>query len=135
MAGSVAEAYVIGNVTRDAEVREAGATRVCNLTVVHNTKYKDKETTSYIEVVLFGKLADIAGQYVTKGSKVFVSGELREEKWDDKETGAKRSKLKIIGQRLTLLGSKGDRGGRGEPDHDSGHSEDYDPADSSGAPF
>lgn len=134
MAGSVAEAFVIGNVTRDPEVKDAGATRVCHITVAHNTKYKDKEYVTYLDVTLFGKLADIAGEYVRKGSLVHIQGELREEKWDDKETGAKRSKIKIIASKIRLLGGGkgGERTSRPEPHEE----EDYgNPADSSGAPF
>ena len=136
---SVANAYVIGNVTRDAEVRDAGPTRVCNLTIAHNTKYKDKETVSYIEAVLFGKLADIAGEYVRKGSLIFIEGELREDRWDDKETGEKRSKLRVIASKMRMVGGgKGERGGRSqnEPESDQGGGSDYAaPEELAGAPF
>jgi single-strand DNA-binding protein len=134
MSASVAEVTLIGNVTRDPEVREAGSTRACNLTIAHNTKYKDKEHVSFIDIVLFGKLADVAGEYVRKGQLIYVQGELREEKWEDKETGKNRSKLKVIAARMRMLG--GGKGDRARPTTDAEDDREYgNPADSSGAPF
>ena len=130
--GSIANALVVGNLTRDPEVRDAAATRVCNVTLAVNQWVSKKEHTSFIECVLFGRMADTVADFCRKGSQLLVSGELRMEQWDDKETGQKRSKLKVIAEKMQLMGSRSDSTSsrRGSDDQQGGG--DHHPAESDG---
>jgi single-strand DNA-binding protein len=103
---------ILGNLGADPESRFlANGTAVCNLRVATSESWKDKETGDKVEktewhaISLFGKLAEIAGQYLRKGSKVYVEGSLRTRKWQDKE-GADRYTTEIVGSELQMLDSK-----------------------------
>jgi len=105
---------LMGNVTRDVQVRYiASGTAVTDLGVAVSHKSKDKsgntrEETAFVDVTLWGRTAEIAAEYLSKGSPVLIEGRLTLDQWDDKETGNKRSKLKVVGEQLQLLGRKGD---------------------------
>ncbi|MFM8475596.1 MAG: single-stranded DNA-binding protein [Planctomycetaceae bacterium] len=113
---------LLGNLTRDPEVRyTTGGTAVCDITLAINHTYTDKrsnerrEDVSFIDVTLWGRTAEIAGEYLAKGRPVLVEGRLQQDKWDDKETGQKRSKLKVVADSMQLLGGRGDAaGGQGQ---------------------
>lgn len=109
---------LVGNLTRDPEVRyTTGGTAVCDITLAVNAQWTDKRTNerkeevSFIDVTLWGRTAEIAGEYLAKGRPVLIEGRLQQDKWDDKETGQKRSKLKVVADSMQLLGSRQDSGG------------------------
>jgi len=111
---------LLGNLTRDPEVRyTTGGTAVCDLTLAINYNYTDKrsnerkEEVSFIDVTLWGRTAEIAGEYLAKGRPVLIEGRLHQDKWDDKETGQKRSKLKVVADSMQLLGGRGEGGPAG----------------------
>ena len=104
--------FLIGNLTRDPDVRYTPkGTAVADLGLAINRTWTDdqgekKEETTFVDVTLWGRTAEIAQQYLKKGNPAFVEGHLQLDTWDDKQTGQKRSKLKIIGEHLQLLGSR-----------------------------
>ncbi len=104
---------LVGNLTRDPEVRYTpGGSAVCDITLAVNYQWTDKRTNerkeevSFIDVTLWGRTAEIAGEYLAKGRPVLVEGRLQQDKWDDKETGQKRSKLKVVADAMQLLGGR-----------------------------
>ncbi len=121
---------LLGNLTRDPEVRyTTGGTAVCDLTLAINHNYTDKrsnerkEEVSFIDVTLWGRTAEIAGEYLAKGRPVMIEGRLQQDKWDDKETGQKRSKLKVVADSMQLLGGRGEGGpAGGAPNRPAGNS-------------
>lgn len=109
---------LVGNLTRDPEVRyTTGGTAVCDISLAVNAHWTDKRTNerkeevTFIDVTLWGRTAEIAGEYLAKGRPVLVEGRLQLDRWDDKETGQKRSKLKVVADTLELLGSRQEGGG------------------------
>ena len=100
----------IGNLGRDPEFRAtADGTSVANISIACTEKYKDKqgqqkEITEWVNVVFFGKLADIVGQYVHKGQQVYIEGKLKTEKYE--KDGIVRYSTKIIGEKMQMLGVK-----------------------------
>ena len=104
---------LMGNLTRDPEVRYTPkGTAVCDISIAINRLLPDdgsgerREETTYVDVTLWGKTAENAGQYLVKGRSVFIDGRLSLETWDDKQSGQKRSKLKVVAESLQFLGSK-----------------------------
>ncbi|HLQ01926.1 MAG TPA: single-stranded DNA-binding protein [Burkholderiales bacterium] len=118
---SVNKVILVGNLGRDPETRynpEGGA--ITNISVATTDTWKDKasgekqERTEWHRVVFFNRLAEIAGEYLKKGSQVYVEGSLRTRKWKDKE-GQERTTTEIVADRMQMLGSRqgsGDAGGR-----------------------
>ena len=112
---------LIGNLTRDPEVRYTPkGTAVADLglainRVIGTEEGERREEVTYVDVTLWGRQAEIAQQYLTKGRPVFIEGRLQLDSWDDKQTGQKRSKLKVVGEHLQLLGSRGGAPGETEP--------------------
>jgi single-strand DNA-binding protein len=108
----VNKAIILGHVGRDAETRyTAEGVCVTNVSVACTEKYKDKqgtpkELTEWMNVVFFGKLAEIAGEFIKKGSLIYVEGKLRTEKYTDKESGVEKFSTKIIASSMQLLGGK-----------------------------
>lgn len=116
----VNKVILIGNLGRDPEVRylpSGGA--VANITVATSESWKDKNTgamqeqTEWHRVVFYGRLAEIAGEYLRKGSKVFLEGSLHTRKWQDKQTGQDRYSTEIKGSNLQMLDGKSGGGGAG----------------------
>lgn len=113
---------LIGNLTRDPEVRYTPkGSAVCDLGLAVNRAYtldngEKREEVTFVDVVLWARLAEIAGEYLKKGRPVFIEGRLQLDTWDDKQSGQKRSKLRVIGETMQLLGSRpgGTGGGGGE---------------------
>ena len=106
---------MIGNLTRDPELKYTPqGTSVCNFGIAVNRKYKQgdetKEEVTYINVVVFGKLADNCGQYLNKGKSVLVDGRLQERRWETPE-GQKRSKHEVVANSVNFLSSKSNSGG------------------------
>jgi single-strand DNA-binding protein len=117
MARGVNKVILVGNLGKDPEVRyspNGGA--VTNITVATSESWKDKNTgekqekTEWHRVVFFGKLAEIAGEYLKKGSQVYLEGRLQTRKWQDKE-GKDRYTTEIVAGEMQMLGSREGRGG------------------------
>ena len=113
---SVNKVILVGNLGKDPETRFApSGDAICNVTLATSETWKDKgtgekrEAVEWHHVVFFGKLAEIAGQYLRKGSQVYVEGSLRTRKWQDKD-GNDRYTTEIRGDEMKMLGGKGDGG-------------------------
>lgn len=111
---------LMGNLTRDPEVRYTPkGSAVCDLGLAVNRQYsleggEKREEVTFVDVVLWARLAEIAGEYLKKGRPVLIEGRLQLDSWDDKQSGQKRSKLRVIGETMQLLGSRPSGGGEGE---------------------
>ena len=116
---------LIGNLTRDPELRytpKGSAVAEFGLAinrVWYNEQKQKQEETTFVDITLWARQAEIAQQYLTKGSPVYIEGRLSLDTWDDKATGQKRSKIKVVGETLQLLGSKNHSGG-GSPQSQGG---------------
>lgn len=113
----VNKVILIGHLGRDPELRQLkNGHPVCNLSVATSRMRRDQETDSQVEetewhrVVLFRKLAEIAEQYLRKGSQVYIEGRLQTRKWQDRE-GNERWSTEVIGSEMTMLGSSSGGGG------------------------
>lgn len=111
---------LVGNLTRDPQVRYTpGGTAVAEIGMAVSRQWFDKQTnsrreeTTFVDVTLWGRQAEVAGEYLAKGRPVLIEGRLQLDTWDDKETGQKRSKLRVIGESMQMLGSRSDGGGQG----------------------
>jgi single-strand DNA-binding protein len=108
---------LIGNLTRDPEVRYTPkGTAVADIGLAINRIYsaddgEKKEETTFVDVTLWGRQAEIAGQYLKKGRPVFIEGRLQLDTWDDKQTGQKRSRLRVVSENMQLLGSRSESEG------------------------
>ena len=114
---SVNKVILIGNLGRDPETRYLpSGDAVTNISIATSEKWKDKsgeqqEHTEWHRIAFFGKLAEIAGEYLKKGSPVYVEGRIRTRKWQDKESGQDKYSTEIVADRMQLLGSRGGGGG------------------------
>jgi len=103
---------LLGNLTRDPEIRYTPkGSAVCDLGLAVNRVYtlengEKREEVTYVDVTLWSRLAEIAGEYLKKGRPVFIEGRLQLDTWDDKQSGQKRSKLRVIGETMQLLGGR-----------------------------
>ena len=97
----------IGNLTRDGQLKEVGTNQVCNFSIARNDR-RTKETT-YIDCSIWGQLATSLSPYLTKGTKVYVEGELGQREWMDKD-GGKQVSLTCRVRELELVGGGGERG-------------------------
>ena len=103
---------LLGNLTRDPEVRYTPkGSAVCDLGLAVNRQYtldsgEKREEVTFVDVVLWARLAEIAGEYLKKGRPVFIEGRLQLDTWDDKQSGQKRTKLRVVGESMQLLGSR-----------------------------
>lgn len=113
---------LVGNLTRDPQVKyTTGGTAVTEIGLAVNRQWFDKQSntrkdeTTFVDVTLWGRTAEIAGEYLAKGRPVLIEGRLQLDTWDDRESGQKRSKLRVVGENMTMLGSRegGGGGGRG----------------------
>ena len=110
---------LLGNLTRDPEVRYTPkGSAVCDLGLAVNRQYtldsgEKREEVTYVDVVLWARLAEIAGEYLKKGRPVFIEGRLQMDSWDDKQTGQKRTRLRVVGETMQLLGSRPSGSGGG----------------------
>jgi len=116
---SVNKVIIVGNLGRDPETRYLpSGEAVTNISVATTDTWKDKasgekkEATEWHRISFFGRLAEIAGEYLKKGSQVYVEGQLRTRKYQDKETGKDRYSTEIRADTMQMLGS---RAGAGEP--------------------
>ena len=116
MAKSVNKVILVGNLGKDPEVKYTpSGTAVAKFSLATNERYKDKagewqDRTEWHNIVAWQRLAEIVGEYVKKGNKVYIEGRLQTSSWDDKETGQKKYKTEIIANDLVLLGGRGEAG-------------------------
>src|ERR1700716_1154564 len=105
---------LIGNLTRDPEVRYTPkGTAVADIGIAVNRVYsgedgEKKEETTFVDVTLWARQAEVAQEYLKKGRPVFIEGRLQLDTWDDKQTGQKRSRLRVVAENLQMLGSRAD---------------------------
>jgi single-strand DNA-binding protein len=107
---------LMGNLTRDPEIKQLpNGSAVGQIGLAVNRTWFDKATNqrkeevTFVDVTLWGRDAEVAGEYLAKGRAVLIEGRLSLDTWDDKATGQKRSKLKVTGERLVLMGGKGEK--------------------------
>ena len=118
---SVNKVILVGRLGRDPETRYISSGQaVCNFSLATDETYKDKsgerqKRTEWHRISLWGKLAEIAQQYLKKGSLVYIEGRIQSREWTDKE-GNKRTSTDIVGNTMKMLGSKGDGGARSSGD-------------------
>jgi len=123
---------LLGNLTRDPEVRYTPkGTAVTDLGLAVNRTYtadngEKREEVTFVDVTFWGRTAEVAGEYLKKGRPVFVEGRLQLDSWDDKQSGQKRTKLKVVGENMQMLGAP--RGGGGGDEESSGGSRSSRPA-------
>ena len=129
MSRGVNKVILVGNLGQKPEMRyTATQTAVSKLSIATTESWKDKDSgdlktkTEWHRVVYFGKLAEIAEQYLDKGSKVYVEGKLQTRKWQD-QAGNDRYTTEVLGQELTMLDSRGDSSGSSFENKNSGMSE------------
>ena len=110
---------LLGNLTRDPELRFIpSGMAVTDIGLAVNDRRKNAngewvDEVTFVDVTLWGRTAEVAGEYLSKGSPVLFEGRLKMDSWDDKQTGQKRSKLKVVGDRMQLLGTRGQGGSEG----------------------
>ena len=103
---------LLGNVTRDPEVRYTPkGSAVCDLGIAVNRAYttdsgEKREEVTFVDVTLWGRTAEVASEYLKKGRPVFVEGRLQMDTWDDKQTGQKRTRLRVVADNMQLLGGR-----------------------------
>lgn len=124
MARGVNKVILIGNLGADPETKSMpSGTQVANIRVATSESFKDKQTNEWQErtewhnVAMFGRLAEVAGEYLRKGSQVYIEGRLRTRKWQDKQ-GNDRYSTEVIASEMQMLGSRGGGAGAamgGEP--------------------
>lgn len=111
---------LLGNLTRDPQVRYTpSGTAVAEIGLAVNRYWFDKqsnsrrEETTFVDVTLWGRDAEVAGEYLAKGRPLLIEGRLQLDTWDDKQTGQKRSKLRVVAEKMQMLGTRGEAGAGG----------------------
>jgi len=111
---------LVGNLTRDIELKYTQSSlAIAKTGIATNRKFKtqtgeQKEEVMFIDITFFGRSAEIANQYLRKGSKILVEGRLVLDQWDDPTTGQKRSRHQVTVDNMQMLDSRGDNGGSGQ---------------------
>ena len=102
---STASCQILGNLTKEPDFRRTDSgSPVCELTVAVNHRGANgRDEASFIEIVVWGKTAENCRQYLSKGSRVFVEGYLKQERWQDRNSGANRSKLRVAAEKVLFL--------------------------------
>jgi|SRR5450432_1106593 len=117
MAKSVNKVILIGNLGKDPEVKfTPTGTPVAKFSLATNERYKDKagewqDRTEWHNIVVWQRLAEIVGEYVKKGSKIYIEGRLSTSSWEDKQSGEKKYRTEIVANELVLLSGRGDSDG------------------------
>ncbi|MBV7485329.1 single-stranded DNA-binding protein [Bordetella sp. BOR01] len=129
---SVNKVILVGNLGRDPEVRYSpDGAAICNVSIATTSQWKDKasgerrEETEWHRVVMYNRLAEIAGEYLKKGRSIYIEGRLKTRKWQDKDTGADRYSTEIVADQMQMLGG---REGGGEGSYGGGGGGSYDDA-------
>ncbi len=146
MAGSVNKVFLMGNLTRDIELKHTPSDQsVATIGIAVNRTFKtrdgeSREETTFVDCEAWGRTAEVMSQYLRKGRPVFIEGRLKLDQWDDRETGNKRSKLKVVIDNVQFVDSRGGDGGeRPAPAaagaREGGGGTDHPPVDESDIPF
>lgn len=113
MAAYLNKVMLIGNLTADPDVRTtprgntvAELRLAINRTTFGSNEGERREEVTYLDVTCWGRQAEVAGQYLAKGRPVFIEGRLQMDSWDDKQTGQKRTKIRVVAEYMQLLGSR-----------------------------
>lgn len=126
MARSFNQVILMGNLTRDPELRQTpNGQNVCSFSLALNRSYKGsdgnwQEATDYIDVVAWGPLGERVSQYLSKGRPCLVNGRLQSRSWE--QDGQKRSKVEVVAQDVTFLGGRGEGGDSGGGSYEGGSS-------------
>jgi single-strand DNA-binding protein len=119
MAGNVNKVFLMGNLTRDVELKYTPSDQpVANVGIAVNRRYRtregeDREESTFVDCEAWGRTAEVMNQYLAKGRPVFVEGRLKLDQWEDRETGKTRSKLKVVIENFQFIDSPGGSGGGG----------------------
>lgn len=119
MAGNFNQVLLMGNLTRDVELRHTPSNQaVANIGLAINRRWKDQngqqqEETTFVDCEAWGKTAEVMAQYLAKGRPVFIQGRLKLDTWQDKTDGSNRSKLKVVVETFQFVDSRGEGGGAG----------------------
>ncbi len=111
--------FLIGNLTRDPELRVTPkGTAICQFGIAVNRQFKDesgatRDETTFVDIEAWGKQGELVSKYLTKGSLAMIEGRLKLDQWEDKTSGQKRSKLKVVLDNVQFLSTKGGSGGGG----------------------
>ena len=111
--------FLIGNLTRDPELRVTPkGTAVCQFGIAVNRQFKDesgatRDETTFVDIEAWGKQGELVSKYLTKGCLAMVEGRLKLDQWEDKTSGQKRSKLKVVLDNVQFLSTRGGAGGGG----------------------
>jgi single-strand DNA-binding protein len=124
----VNKVILVGNLGRDPEVRSTpSGQQVASFTMATERRWKDKngqrqKETEWHNIVVWGKQAEIAGQYLTKGKQIFLEGRLQTRSWDDRQTGEKKYRTEVVCDNFQMLGTRGGdfEGGQGQGSSASG---------------
>jgi len=114
MSGSVNKVILVGRLGKDPEVRSTpSGTTVAKFSLATDERFTDKngekqERTEWHNIVAWGKLGEICGQYLKKGKLIYIDGSIRTDSWDDKESGQKKYRTEIIAQNMQMLDRRGD---------------------------
>jgi len=128
MPKSVNKVILLGNLGKDPEVKfTPQGTPVAKFSIATSERYKDKEgnwqeRTEWHNIVLWQRLAEIAGEYLKKGSKVYIEGRIHTDSWDDRESGQKKYRTEIVGNDLVLLSGREGAAGGGSGEEGGGYS-------------
>jgi single-strand DNA-binding protein len=120
MAKSVNKVILVGNLGKDPEVKYTpSGVPVAKFSLATNERYKDKggewqDRTEWHNIVAWQRLAEIIGEYVKKGSKIYIEGRLQTSSWEDKQSGEKKYRTEIVASDLVLLGGRGEGSGGGD---------------------
>lgn len=113
MSNDLNKCMFIGRLTKDVETRYLpNGDAVSNFSIASNWKTKSKEGAEFINIVAFGKLGEICGEYLQKGKQVFIEGSMRTRTWED-QSGAKRYTTEIVASNMQMLGGKGEAANNG----------------------
>ncbi|MCP3968072.1 MAG: single-stranded DNA-binding protein [Lentisphaerae bacterium] len=109
---SLNKVFLIGNLTREPELRYTpGGAAVCEFGMAINRKFtsnnQDKEETCFVEIVVWGKQAESCQRYLDKGAMAMVEGRLQLDQWEDRESGSKRSRMRVVAERVQFLNTRG----------------------------
>jgi single-strand DNA-binding protein len=119
MAGSFNKVFLMGNLTRDVELKYTPSDQaVANIGLAVNRRYRtregeDRDETTFVDCEAWGRTAEVMNQYLAKGRPVFVEGRLKLDQWEDRESGKTRSKLRVVIENFQFIDSPGSAGGGG----------------------
>ena len=139
---SINRVNITGNLTRDPELKSTGSgMAVLKMGVAVNDRRKNPQTgewedaPNFIDVVMFGARAESVSRFLSKGAKVAIEGKLRWSSWEDKDSGAKRSKIEVVADDIEFMSSRGEGGGGGGYSAPSAPAESSEPVFEDDIPF